>query len=322
MTNPAIQQTLIELEANLQKIESARKQVNSVTEKSEELIRLFSTIIQKVDGVSDSLTIDEEELEKKLNDVVTNLQQELSSLYDVFEKNLNNYNVTFENNQTELFDEVIINQKKFEFELSKNLTQLVEGKDLYLKELSQNNTQLLEKIKLNQSEFNKEIHDSKQLILSKQKEESSNFISDVASFRVKFEESYLQLSDDFVAHNKKQIQKITESSDEFLKILKKTGEDFSSIQTKMNAAFELKSNEQITILKSNSEILNNQINSLTNDVTNLERRLKQTYDEVNSINFNIEFEKIIKKIESKNTISIIVNIVLFLIVIGVLFFKK
>ena len=64
MSNPVIQQTLVDLEQSLSKIESARTQVNNVSEKSEQIISQFNRILKSIESISDGVGIDKESIKQ------------------------------------------------------------------------------------------------------------------------------------------------------------------------------------------------------------------------------------------------------------------
>ena len=93
MNNPAIQQTLVELQDSLSKIESARTQVNNISEKSEQLIRSFTIVLKSIESISDGVGIDKiaikENLDKSFKNFAADLK-EISSNSDVRIKDVDN----------------------------------------------------------------------------------------------------------------------------------------------------------------------------------------------------------------------------------------
>lgn len=80
MNNPVIQQTLVELEDNLSKLESARTQVNNVVEKSEQVITSFKSILKSVESINEGIGIDKKSIEDKLNNSFKTFDIELNKL--------------------------------------------------------------------------------------------------------------------------------------------------------------------------------------------------------------------------------------------------
>ena len=66
MNNPAIQHTLVELQDSLSKIESARVQVNTISEKSEQLISSFADVLRGIESISDGVGIDKDAIKEKI----------------------------------------------------------------------------------------------------------------------------------------------------------------------------------------------------------------------------------------------------------------
>lgn len=79
MNNPAIQQTLVELEESLTTIDSAREQVSSVSEKGQQLVTAFSDILRTLEKVTGAIGIDEEMIKEKLDASFDGLKKELDS---------------------------------------------------------------------------------------------------------------------------------------------------------------------------------------------------------------------------------------------------
>jgi hypothetical protein len=82
MNNPAIKQTLIELEESLSKIESARNQVNNVSEKSNKLISSFSDVLKSTESLRNDLVIDKGEFKENLDKSFKNFNNELKKIID------------------------------------------------------------------------------------------------------------------------------------------------------------------------------------------------------------------------------------------------
>lgn len=92
MNNPAIKQTLIELEESLSKIESARNQVNNVSEKSEKLIRSFNDVLKSIESLSNGLGIDKSEFKNNLDKSFKNLDSELKKIVEITSSSTNDIN--------------------------------------------------------------------------------------------------------------------------------------------------------------------------------------------------------------------------------------
>lgn len=77
MNNPAIQQTLVELEESLAQINSARSQVNSVTVQSEQLIEAFNSILSSLKSLSDDFGVDKGKFKNNLDKSFQVLNEDL-----------------------------------------------------------------------------------------------------------------------------------------------------------------------------------------------------------------------------------------------------
>lgn len=80
MNNPAIQQTLVELQDSLAKIESARTQVNNISEKSEQLINSFTSVLRSIESISDGVGIDKAAIKKNLDNSFQNFTVDLKEI--------------------------------------------------------------------------------------------------------------------------------------------------------------------------------------------------------------------------------------------------
>ena len=74
INNPAINAALSEMEQNLKNLESARKQVDQVSEKSKEIIMAVSNLVNSVEKLNASYV----EEERNLKQVFTNVSNDLS----------------------------------------------------------------------------------------------------------------------------------------------------------------------------------------------------------------------------------------------------
>ena len=148
MSNPVIQQTLIDLQESLLKIESARTQVNNVTEKSEQIISSFNKILISIESISDGVGIDKESIKRNLNESFNNFQNELDIISQKSDKSIKKVNEDFNLQKTQ-----------FKENLENNITSINEE----FKKLSSNielitNDVKKELVKLS-SEFNDGLSD-------------------------------------------------------------------------------------------------------------------------------------------------------------------
>jgi hypothetical protein len=116
MNNPVIQQTLVELEDNLLKLESARTQVNNVVEKSEQVITSFKSILKSVESINEGIGIDKKSIEDKLN-----------NSFKTFDIELNKLLVKTNESYKSVSDQNEVNQQKFSKSVEDNINNLNES---------------------------------------------------------------------------------------------------------------------------------------------------------------------------------------------------
>lgn len=68
MNNPAIEQAFIELEEGLKEIKSANENVNSVSQKSEQLIVAMTKVIASLNAISSNVSLDKEVIQDQLTE--------------------------------------------------------------------------------------------------------------------------------------------------------------------------------------------------------------------------------------------------------------
>ena len=83
MSNTLIQQSLIDIEQNLRKLESARNQVGSVAEKTERLISSISSVIANVESIRDAFEGEESYLKKSIQNSLDNFKKDLQKSSDL-----------------------------------------------------------------------------------------------------------------------------------------------------------------------------------------------------------------------------------------------
>jgi methyl-accepting chemotaxis protein len=116
MNNPVIQQTLVELEDNLLKLESARTQVNNVVEKSEQVITSFKSILKSVESINEGIGIDKKSIEDILN-----------NSFKTFDIELNKLLVKTNDSYKSVSDQNEVNQQKFLKSVEDNIDNLNES---------------------------------------------------------------------------------------------------------------------------------------------------------------------------------------------------
>ena len=83
MSNTLIQQSLIDIEQNLRKLESARNQVGSVAEKTERLISSISSVIENVESIREAFEGEESYLKKSVENSLDNFKKDLQKSSDL-----------------------------------------------------------------------------------------------------------------------------------------------------------------------------------------------------------------------------------------------
>lgn len=83
MSNTLIQQSLIDIEQNLRKLESARNQVGSVAEKTERLISSISSVIANVESIREAFEGEESYLKKSIQNSLDNFKKDLQKSSDL-----------------------------------------------------------------------------------------------------------------------------------------------------------------------------------------------------------------------------------------------
>ena len=143
MSNPVIQQTLVDLKESLSKIESARTQVNNVSEKSEQIISSFNRILKSIESISDGVGIDKESIKQNLNESFNNFQNELDSISQKSEDSIKKVNEDF-----------IFQKTKFKENLEKNIESIDEEFNKLSSNIELNTNNVKNELAKLSSEFN------------------------------------------------------------------------------------------------------------------------------------------------------------------------
>jgi hypothetical protein len=121
MNNPAIEQAFIELEEGLKEIKSANENVNSVSQKSEQLIVTMTKVIESLNAISSNVSLDKEvikdqlaENNKALKTGITKILKDANESYSEVKSKISENQNTFSNDlksilkdiKTKLQDEV------------------------------------------------------------------------------------------------------------------------------------------------------------------------------------------------------------------------
>jgi ABC-type transporter Mla subunit MlaD len=121
MNNPAIEQALFELGESLKEIRSANENVNSVSQKSEQLIVHVNKVIASLNAISANVNIDKEAINEQLSENNKTLQKGISKLLkDAHDKSAE-INEQLQNKQIEFSKELVQITKNAEVQLNNQI---------------------------------------------------------------------------------------------------------------------------------------------------------------------------------------------------------
>ena len=107
------------LEESLSKIESARTQVNNVSEKSEQIISSFNRILKSIESISDGVGIDKESIKQNLNESFNHFQKELDIISQKSDDSIKKVNEDFNFQKTKFKENLEKNIKSIDEEFNK-----------------------------------------------------------------------------------------------------------------------------------------------------------------------------------------------------------
>jgi hypothetical protein len=142
MKNSALQQTLVELEESLAQIESARNQVNSVTEKTEKLIQSFSMVLTSINSLNKGGVLDQAKLKKQFDDSIKTFQSNLALTVAGVEQHIN-----------QLQNRFLSQEADFKGELSKSLAITERSLNAVVSEFGINSNEAVEQLKTKLESF-------------------------------------------------------------------------------------------------------------------------------------------------------------------------
>ena len=119
MNNPAIQQTLVELQDSLAKIESARTQVNNISEKSEQLISSFTSVLESIESISDGVGIDKTAIKENLDKGFKKFTADLKEISNQSDARIKDVDNKLKENQISFQEELKGYIKNFESAIKK-----------------------------------------------------------------------------------------------------------------------------------------------------------------------------------------------------------
>lgn len=91
MENNSIEQSLIEIERNLEKLESARQQVLNVTQSSQQLSEVTGNLIKEFNQIHEVLNNQSASFVQKFKQNEQNLDKKLSEILDKWQQGVNNF---------------------------------------------------------------------------------------------------------------------------------------------------------------------------------------------------------------------------------------
>lgn len=153
MNNPAIQQTLIELQDSLLKIESARTQVNNISEKSELLISSFTSVLKSIESISDGVGIDKKAIKENLDESFKNFAVGLKEISDQSDVRIKSIDENLKTNQISFQDGMDGHIKSFESSIKKIVSNFEANSIEQISLLKTSNQDLISEIKNVNSEL-------------------------------------------------------------------------------------------------------------------------------------------------------------------------
>jgi hypothetical protein len=113
MSNALIQQSLIDIEQNLRKLESARNQVGGVAEKTERLIESISSVISNIESIREAFEGEESYLKKGVQNSLDAFKKDLEKSSEVALKKAS----ALSEKQDKIISETILKLEDFQSKL-------------------------------------------------------------------------------------------------------------------------------------------------------------------------------------------------------------
>ena len=114
MSSTLIQQSLIDIEQNLKKLESASSQVGNMAEKSEQLISSIASVIESIEAIKNSFSNDENYLKNNVQESLEYFGKTLSKAGDSF----NNKASVISSKHEKVINDTIVKMNEFKSNLS------------------------------------------------------------------------------------------------------------------------------------------------------------------------------------------------------------
>jgi len=114
MSSTLIQQSLIDIEQNLKKLESASSQVGNMAEKSEQLISSIASVIESIEAIKNSFSNDENYLKNNVQESLEYFGKTLSKAGDSF----NNKASVISSKHEKVINDTIVKMNQFKSNLS------------------------------------------------------------------------------------------------------------------------------------------------------------------------------------------------------------
>lgn len=191
MNNEAVNQSLINIEENLRKLETARNQVNSVSEKSEVLVKEVSGLVRQIQSLQSEFGSEKQ----RFNSIIENTISEFEESLRIQSKKILEKSDTITSKHLENTDENIRKLKDFEAKIviaEKNISKIDFEKGFSKLTLSQQTAideqknfkleinELIEKINSKLTAINSDIIENQKLAFDKL---SSNFSSSLIELK-------------------------------------------------------------------------------------------------------------------------------------------
>jgi hypothetical protein len=146
MNNPAIEQAFMELEEGLKEIKSANENVNSVSQKSEQLIITMTKVIASLNAISSNVSLDKEVIQDKLTENnkalktgITKILKDANDSYSEIQSKISENQNTFSNDLKSILKDI---KTKFHGEVENYKTAVQVSLDSISKEVEGFNVQV------------------------------------------------------------------------------------------------------------------------------------------------------------------------------------
>ena len=296
MNNPAVQQALIELQESLSNIESARKQVNNVAEKSEQLIKSFNNVYDAITSVDKNLVIDEKAIKNQLNESFKFFNAGLSEIVKESNQSVSGLQASL---------------SSYENKISKLLNTSIENTDARLNDF-------VSKLTSNITDKNKQLTTATAKVL-----DSISSINTTIS--IDKELVARQLNDNF-KYFQSSLDKIVKESEKGIRELEKSHAiQESKFADSLNSTFNLtekKIDQSVTAIEEKSNSFMEALQRANEQVRNFEGSVKAFDGRIQEIDFANDLKRIERKIDNYQKQNLVIGLVIVLGLITLALLKK